>query len=295
MIEHALTFGPEDCLVGVLTSPAHTASPDELVVTGAESPPVVHILFNAGVISRIGPHRTNVRLARALAAQGEWVLRFDLSGLGDSRQALGNLDARAQAIADLQTAMDFLAQLLGAQRFNLIGICSGAVYSFWTAMADPRVTGLFMIDGFWYRTLWTKPMRDWKRLQQVSLRQALAAVVRRTKASGGVPSAPKAKPPSEGSLLDYMSLSNPPRPEFEAAMSQLVGRGVAIHFFYTGTVLEYYSYGRQFRHAFGSQVWASAVQCSYRPEVDHTLISGESQRVLQQTVLGWVAALKPRV
>ncbi|MDE2434566.1 MAG: alpha/beta hydrolase, partial [Burkholderiales bacterium] len=97
VMEQILQFGPDHSLVGVLTSPVD--------VKKHAHPAVAYILFNSGVISRVGPHRNNVRLARAMAESGEWVLRFDLSGHGDSRPAAGNLNLREQAVADLKSAM----------------------------------------------------------------------------------------------------------------------------------------------------------------------------------------------
>ncbi len=51
-----LQFGPDDRMLGIWT-PAQ-----------GDPAPVACLLFNAGVIHRIGPHRINVKAARALAA-----------------------------------------------------------------------------------------------------------------------------------------------------------------------------------------------------------------------------------
>ena len=44
------------------------------------------IILNAGLVNRTGPFRMSVELARLLAENGCNVLRFDLSGIGDSEK-----------------------------------------------------------------------------------------------------------------------------------------------------------------------------------------------------------------
>lgn len=72
MREETCVFGSANPLVGIITHPE--------IDVGL---PTV-ILLNAGLIHRIGPNRVYVRLARHLAGLGFQVLRFDLSGIGDS-------------------------------------------------------------------------------------------------------------------------------------------------------------------------------------------------------------------
>lgn len=74
--ETAHVFG--EGLVGVLSRPRQ-------IVAGR---PAV-ILLNAGLVQRSGPFRVYAQLARALASCGFVVLRFDLSGRGDSASPVG--------------------------------------------------------------------------------------------------------------------------------------------------------------------------------------------------------------
>ena len=103
-------------------------------------------MLNAGVIHRIGPHRFNVKLARALASQGAAVLRMDLSGQGDSGVHPQALPFQEQAIADLRAAMDHLQRICSVDRFVIAGICSGAFNGLATALVDERVAGLWMLE-----------------------------------------------------------------------------------------------------------------------------------------------------
>ena len=104
------------------------------------------ILLNAGIIHRVGPGCLYVKLARRLARLGFVVLRFDFSGVGDSPSRTDNLPFARSAPQEAQEAMDYLRDTRGAQSFVLGGLCTGAVVSFQTALADPRVAGLLLLN-----------------------------------------------------------------------------------------------------------------------------------------------------
>src|SRR5215472_19382863 len=73
MTEEAVQFGSLRSLAGIVSS---TSEKNE------DKPGV--ILLNPGIVHRVGPGRIYVKIARALAAKGFVVLRFDFSGIGDS-------------------------------------------------------------------------------------------------------------------------------------------------------------------------------------------------------------------
>lgn len=280
MKEWPVQFGTDGALLGLVTAPE-----------SAPSSEVAFIMFNAGVIPRYGPHRINVRLARMLAAEGAICMRFDLSGQGDSRGAGSDGDFRAQAVRDIRTAMDHLEVNHGIRRFALFGVCSGAVNAYWAALADARVTGLLMVDGIWYRTRWTRLVRHWKRFRSGSWPTVLAAMRRRVvrlvrRDAGPVDS-------RGAGLFDADEANaNPPRPEFAAAMSTLVDRGVEVSLVYTGSVIDYYSYASQFQDAFRGEKFLSSVRCLYRDDIDHTFGSIDTQRRMQALVSNWAASLR---
>lgn len=264
-------FGPASSLMGVLTQPA----------PGGPVPATAIILFNAGVIPRFGPRRMNVKLARAMAEVGHTVLRFDLSGLGDSPHQGGEGDFRAQSARDIGAAMDHLSQALGIRRFVLIGVCSGAIHAFWATQADPRVAALMMIDGFWYPSRWSKWVTRWKRLRAKSWRERLGAWRRL---------APRESPskPQAGVFGGEVSQSRPSEAEFSRHMQTLVNRGVAVFFLFTGSVIDYISYENQLKHVFSGQSWVNRVRFLMREDMDHTATSQKSQRGLIELVLGWL-------
>ena len=271
MTETPLQFGPQSTLIGILTQPAREGAP-----------PVAFLTFNAGVISRIGPHRMNVKLARALARAGQTTLRFDLAGQGDSKRALTDGDFRAQAVQDIRSAMGCLEQAHGIRRFALIGVCSGAVNAFAAALADPRVAGVLLFDGHWYRSRWTMAVRHWKRFRATSWASTSAALLRRLV---GRSVGPAAAPLFDGEAEP----ANPPRDDFARSVQALVDRRVVTLFMYSGSVLDYYSYANQFRDVFGREAFFDKVRCEFRPDIDHTFVSLDVQRRMIDSVCAWAA------
>lgn len=136
MNERAVQFGRFKSLVGVLTEPDTLA---------AAARPAV-ILANAGMIHHIGPNRIYVKLARALASQGFTVLRFDISGIGDSAPRPDHMPVEQFTVDDMTQAMDFLAETTGSRRFVVGGHCAGGYHGFRVAAQDARAVGVVMIN-----------------------------------------------------------------------------------------------------------------------------------------------------
>ena len=135
--EEVIHFGQSHALVGIVTRPSHANA-------NAELPAVV--LLNAGLLHRVGPNRTYVQIARALARLGFTVLRFDFSGMGDSRPREDHLPYVQSAPAEAKEAMDWLTAHFGQKRFVMMGHCAGAGFSFLLAGQDARVVGAAVIN-----------------------------------------------------------------------------------------------------------------------------------------------------
>ncbi len=167
MLEIATTFGTAPSLVGII---AKQPGPDQ-----EEALPAV-ILFNAGVVHRVGPSRMSVRIARRLASCGFVVARFDHSGIGDSGIRRDRLTWSESTVVEAREVMNDLERRFGMTRFILVGLCSGAVTSFKTACADERVVGIVMLNSqgldrnsewnryvknrSWARQYWRKSLLD---------------------------------------------------------------------------------------------------------------------------------------
>ena len=275
MNEIALVFGADRSLVGTLTLPS-AATPN----------PIAFVLLNAGVIHRIGPHRVNVKLARHLAAQGFASLRFDLSGQGDSRSAPGAVNYAQQAVVDIRAAMDHLARTANVHRFAIAGICSGADHGWSTALVDPRVVGLCLLDGYTYPTAKTRWVRYQRRLKGPILSAILPWIGRRLR-----------KLAEERRTAQDVQANTSGRPflsqeDYARAMQALVDRGVQVHLLFSGSLLPQYNYPEQFKDAFAGHAFKDKVKAQYCPDLDHTLTPLGAQRELLARVGDWAASLK---
>ncbi|MEL6896579.1 MAG: hypothetical protein AAFP90_10785, partial [Planctomycetota bacterium] len=146
--QHAIRFGPEDRLSGVLTVPEN----------GLDSKSPLAILPNAGSVHRVGPFRIGVQIANALAScVNAASLRMDLSGLGDSRAIAKPSSSPGEpntprGVFDLSAAMDHLRDRYEINQFVPIGLCSGALHTHLMAERSDQVVGAVMIDGIAFRT-----------------------------------------------------------------------------------------------------------------------------------------------
>lgn len=139
VIETPVAFGPRSELFGILSEP-NVGAPlrtDTAV-----------LMLNVGGNYRIGPNRNYVKAAREFAAAGWRTLRFDVSGIGDSRVEAGFSSEsmyRDWATVDVSAAIDMLTAR-GCRRFYLMGICSGSYLAFQTALKDERVNGIMLMN-----------------------------------------------------------------------------------------------------------------------------------------------------
>lgn len=269
-MERIVRFGPGERLLGVVAQPAH-AVPEQPAC----------LLFNAGVVHRIGPHRLNVKLARALAARGFTTLRMDLSGLGDSPVPAdaATVNSSDQAIADLRAAMDHLERTEGIRSFVLFGLCSGARHGYRLAQVDARVIGLLMYDGYVYPTFKTQVLRRLKRFRALPwsavLRKPVDWILRR-------------KPAVQVSAVESDEPVQPSAEEFQAAMDALVARGTAVYTLHSGSFVRYFNYAGQWHDKFRGAPFLRHSRHDYLPELDHTLSTVAAQRRLIDIVGDWV-------
>ncbi len=142
IVEEPIRFGDADRLFGILTGPEPRSRKPS-----TDSPPL--IFLNVGANHHVGPNRMYVSMARDLAAMGHSVFRFDVAGLGESLTAPGARENRLyskDSVGDVKEAMNLLERELGARKFVLLGLCSGAYLAFHTAIEDARVTGQVLLN-----------------------------------------------------------------------------------------------------------------------------------------------------
>ncbi len=273
MIETTATFGEHQHLLGTLTA-------------GKPGAAIGCILLCAGVIHRIGPHRFNVKLARALAGAGHPVLRLDLAAVGDSRSPPTDTAYDQQAVIDIRAGIDHLIKHTGVSQVVLIGLCSGAVYSLRTALLDARVTGIHMIDGYAYPTARTGRERVLQRARTLTAgviaKSLRSRLLRKPSAQAAIP-AGQAAP-------DY-GLDHPPQAEFAADLERLLRRGVSIYQMFSGSILQHYNYADQFADGFHQYPALGAVRTEYTPHIDHTATALSVQQELIERILPWVTQI----
>ncbi|HKS05722.1 MAG TPA: alpha/beta hydrolase [Gemmatimonadaceae bacterium] len=127
-------------LFGIVSEPAHGRCRDTGIV-----------MANAGAVSRVGPNRLYVTMAREWAASGFRVLRLDIGGIGDSAAAPSvpeNHTYSPNAVDDIVTGIGAL-RAIGNSKFVAAGLCSGAHATFHLGVERPDVgdiAGLILIN-----------------------------------------------------------------------------------------------------------------------------------------------------
>ena len=226
------------------------------------------ILLNAGMVHRIGPHRSSVELARAVSGAGFPVFRYDQSGLGDS--PVSRQVSAGRKHEELKAAMELVSACTGATRFVVGGICSAADDAFHLATVEPRVQGVLLLDGLAYRTpgYWLRhlpprifnPVKVWNWWRSRSQGQ-----------------------PGMENFRDW-----PSRQDAIAAVKAMVSREVRMLFVFTGGAYRYFNHAAQLPAALGEAIGSRQVSATYWPDCDHTFYLKRDRVRLQQQVVSWL-------
>jgi len=230
--ERALLFGEAKSLAAVIAEPDGPPDPDRPAV----------VFLDAGVLPHVGPNRVHVRLARELAGDGFVSMRFDFSGLGDSRPRRDAVPFAESVVAETRAALDVLAAR-GSRSFLLFGICSGADAALRVALQDPRVAGAalvepYLVEGpgyllYAYRRKLLNPLSWWRLLRGRS--ELLGTLAARRTARGeptSAPTAPEAGAPGTTAGADEVPLILPSRAEIARQVRALVAKDLDLCFVY---------------------------------------------------------------
>lgn len=285
--ERVVRFGPEDGLAGILTT--HRNSIDGL--------PFV-VLVNAGIVHRVGPDRLYVDLARSLAVQGYRVLRFDLSGLGDSEAMTGTLSLEESAVSDILTAVNYLAATRGATRFVLSGLCSGANYSLLASFRDARVVGTLLIDPTVARTKRSMAVHIARRLFNLTTLRDLFTF-RHTVYRYGLGGPRSVAVAHAAAGQSGQRTERPAQPAHMNAyiltsLNDVIARGMQLMMVFSGGVNHVYNYEGQLYDLLPGIDFRGQLRLIYMPDTDHTVSDAAGRRRLLDAAGDWMRTVAPR-
>ncbi len=285
--ERIHTFGESGSLTGVVTLPPGDLGAPE---PAAAARPFV-VILNAGLMHRVGPFRMAVDLARRLASGGSRVLRFDLSGIGDSPPRPGPATVEERALRDGHEVMSFLAERYGARRFAVGGLCTGAINAHRLGAADERVAALFLLDGYAYSTLPSlgrrvagallRP-RSWASIGQ-RLTQEAAEEVRARFTSAPLTGKPDPASSSRDERVDLFFQDWPPQASVRSDIERMLRRGARMLFLYSGG-WSGYKHAGQFDEMFPDLPRRDRVTVEFLPEADHTFFALADREAMFRSV-----------
>jgi dienelactone hydrolase len=277
--ENAVTFGKFNGLVGIVSERADAAP-------GRRSDLPAVLILNTGIIHRVGAGRLTTIWARRLATEGHCVLRFDLSGIGDSERRRDNLPPFEAALSDLRDALDWLVSARGIRRVVLIGLCASADLSLLYAGDDSRIVGMVIIDP---STPLTRRHYFLKLLRRDVWRRKLQALVNRTMIFRKQSSRTSQDVAGEA---QYDEVAPPEDTSFRALFSTAYQSAFArevktLAIFTTGA--EWYNYRNQLFDAFPEIDFSAHLQLEYFERCDHMITHEANRARLFQAVNSWLA------
>ena len=242
------------------------------------------VFINGGFLHRVGPYRLYTDAARRMEALGFHVLRFDLSGLGDSEQSSLSPSVENQTQQDIAEAVTFMTREYGCTDIITAGLCTGADDSIESALTDTRIKGMLFLDAPGFRTsrfYVNRILHHYSR--RLVSRQKWARVVANL----------KARLSSHQTTLPPQTLDDEHRPLMEAsnlipAVETLARRGVKMHFLFTGGVFQYYNYAGQVFDMFSEIHLHNSVTESYHKDCDHMFLLHRHREAVIDDMLDWV-------
>ncbi len=274
MKERICKFGNNHSLLGITTDP----EPDDY----DETLPAV-ILVNAGLLHHVGQNRLNVTLARRLAKKGFLAFRFDFSGQGDSEIQDSSAPVRERSIDEIKQVLDYLQASRNISDFVVIGLCTGADNAHRGAVADKRIRGAVMLDGYSYITYRYLINRfrhklfsptHWKNF----IKNRISGTFTRKKLT---------REETAEARANFWIL--PKRSKAARDYAVLVDREVRLLQVYSGSNLAY-NYEKQFADAFKEINFSNLLKVCYIEQADHTYSILEDRNHLISIIVDWLEA-----
>jgi pimeloyl-ACP methyl ester carboxylesterase len=241
-------------------------------------------MSNVGMHHRVGPFRLYVELAREMARDGWWALRFDHRGMGESGSRDAGDDRASDEPQDISDAIEFLHEAHGIEEVLLVALCSGVDGAHPVAIRHDRVRGAVFIDGYTYPTAGFVVRRyihrglqlqRWKRFISRKLRFLSSSYYRK---------------PTPSSVFVRVY---PPREQFRRDVATLLARGVSAHFIFTGTMDSTFNSERQMFEMVGRGVASERITITRLEEVDHVFTRVHDRRNVLRLVREWARRALP--
>jgi pimeloyl-ACP methyl ester carboxylesterase len=274
MIETPHLFGESTSMFGVLGRTAIEGSSE-----------VAAIVLNSGLLHRIGPYRLYVLLARRLVGVGVPVMRIDQSGKGDSARRTG-LSFEESLRKDLEETVEFLKQEIGARRFIIIGLCSGADDGLYLASLYPEVVGAILLEPvalrtkrFYLRSFSPRMLRGglwvaWAGHIRRSAIERIMAILKRT---------PRDRASRVGWIREYARMASS-RKKYES----IISRNGKLLCVFTDAARWYYNYKGQLKDCLHLDPGDRQVSEVYLPQAKHTYPLLEDREQLLDAICSWV-------
>jgi pimeloyl-ACP methyl ester carboxylesterase len=274
--DQAVLIGARNTLVGIVTQRADYEPGDR----------PVFVILNTGIIHRVGHHRMYVTLARALAKEGFQVLRFDLSGIGDSEGRKDGLSLLDGVLADVREVIDWLVAAQRARRIILVGLCLGADHSLVCGTSDPRVCGLVLLDPsipptrrYYLRYFAHQLVRPQPWINVMTGRGTFWRTVRKLVGSAD-------EDAWERRRLDLADASV--RSFLQSAYQRSMDLGIQCLAVFTSGLPHQHNYRRQILDAFPAVPFAGQLQLEYFAGSDHVFTLDADRKRLFRILMAWV-------
>jgi exosortase A-associated hydrolase 2 len=210
-------------------------------------------------------HRVFVEMARAAAAQGCVVLRFDFRGCGDSSGAFEEADVAGWR-ADLEAAFAYAKEQLGVKRLGLLGLRLGA--SLAAELAEGELDLAFLV-------LW-EPVTEGERYLALTMRRSMMRKRMTAHEGGGELGEPEGQDDEETGDVDFDGYLVSPETQEQIAEIDLLAEPKA----YPGPTLILNLSGR------------SKVAPAFE-KLASLYVSGEAQSVRQEPIWSTVGLVDP--
>jgi pimeloyl-ACP methyl ester carboxylesterase len=243
---------------------------------------VAVVFFNSGLLHRVGPFRLHVDLSRRLAEQGIAALRIDQSGKGDSERRQG-ISFEEAIKRDFEEAAAFLKSTVGATKFIVIGLCSGADDGLYLCSQYPEIVGAVLLEPYAARTPKFYRRHYAPRLLRMTSWAAWAGRVARS-LHERVSSPRKASDAVDMGVLRAF----PGHEEIRRRYLSAVERRARLLCIFTGASTRYYNYAGQLAEGLGLRDRTGLISEIHLPWAKHTYPLVSHRQQLIDYVCGWM-------